>query len=1605
MKRFLHTAIILLLVLMMRLGTEAQPRLSYIIPDIGAADMNIYVELICPYDPTNMSLSSKNFGADGFFYNNPGDNVKLVCVNPGDTSKIVIGPVAISWDGRMLSSQIFVKPSVNPNSEDWDQLSSNFRIPLQVIVNGVPSNVDTFYIVKPFHFGDIRGLPDRVFGQGNLGKRSRRGAIIADSIILADTIYNVSQNDCDPVTPGNQGYLPFVLLSKGKIQGSSNTVISVNGEISAGGHGGNGGPGGGGGGGRFCDVNSGGSAGDNGGDGFTGGGLGGENRVIGGGGSYKAVGEGSGTNGALRGYSLNLVPPPNQPPGYYEASGGGTGHPFGESGRNTADGYNDDPVGGFGGGSGQTQRMNGGSGGYATNGINSRNSNGGRIHGNGMIVPLAGGSGGAGGNPQKTNPFVGTECSGSGGGGGGAIRLFAPLISNVSVSANGGNGHTGDNGADGGGGSGGAVMINVKIALNGGSLSAVGGAGSTPHGGSGRIRHDEPVWNFGPTTFPPDASVYRGPTTDTSSFVKRQFTLTGSRNPAENIHVCLKPESGSWTELAGINYNGSYWSLPVVLTGNDSLYFLSVTEDVTNPLFNMTDHLYDPLMVMSQSAANILSIIKLPIIDSDTLHTLRIIGCEGNFVDDTVFVRDTGTADLILRMDSSGFKNPMSGFSLVSPLNVVTLPPADSQRVIVRFSYQPGQKGIVRDTLLIYNNDYESRYKPWQIVFEANIDSISFDDLIYKTQQHFDVLGFNYVCIGKTSVAPFNFLNLSSISVSIANSTISPANDFTAGIWGKRIVPPGDTSTLYVTFSPTSEGLEESELYISTLECPSIIDTIKLNGIGVRTSLSFSNDVIFTNVKVGTRDTQTTALINTGTADAFITSLPNLSPPFKIIGSQPLVPVLLKSGDSLIVSFEYAPTTEGNDSTGTFMYSVMQNTSCVDTAYVTIKGNSVKPLIELNKYAIDYGLLAVCQTKLDTIIITNKGSGSVNITSKAAISGANAAFFSMISEPAIFPYQLKPGESSSYIIQFNPSVGTEGTKSADFSVTTDEPSMPVITVSLTGRSEAFHTTAPLNINFGGVPVGNNRSQVITLTNNGELDVHVIRVLSDNPDVTVVPQSAAIAGNGGTADFTVTMNFTSGGIKNAVISFIFDQPCPDSLFTNATGDGLVGDIDNTSNLDFGILAPCEDSTLTAMVTNTGTAPIVITSTPIIQGADSLIYQLSDNHFYPDTLAPGDTLWVNVIFKPSGTTDGVKQAELVFPVFMNGSNTEVTTALRGTRRSGIVTVPNLVSFGYVVINSTSGKQLVIKNNGSVDVTIESTQFTGIFGITPNPLPPTTLKPGDSIIVTVTFSPDSIKYYEDTLKFKTHTSSCDDGLDVVVNGYGAPEKVVHFSLPVLVNVSPDQTNYKIPVKGRLEDINESVSGSSFSAEISFDSTLFYPTGLTSGTLVNMSTSGKDRIISIKVDNVNISRTDSLITNIVGYTLLGDTDSTGLNWVSFKWLSGEPIGQPLLEDGSMLIQICDKGQKRLLRVGNPVQLTVLPNPADEYINVTASVLETGTHSIELMNIQGETRQLVAWDVNPESNKNYVFKIDLGGLTSGMYELILKTPMRQSAVPLFIVK
>lgn len=1667
--------------------------ISYIIPDIGTPGLNTYVEIIGP------ATRTMNFGPDLVYFDNKREQlVYIELVNPEDSTKVTISPFVVSWSGRMISVHFFVHPWVNPNSWDWQTLRPEFKIPFRVLLNGRPGNIDTFYIVKPYQFGDKSGSADRTLGAGSLGRRSRRGAMIVDSMILANDTYKVSKADCDPISEGNQGYLPFIIISLGRISGGNSTKIDGDGELR------HAGPGGGGGGGRFCDavINTS-LTGDDGGDGFTGGGPGGRNKSGPfGNNEFRNAGVGTAASGA----SLNGVGPGTAE--WYEASGGGTGHPFGLSGSGCSNGNTCDPDGGYGGGSGYQQNKAGGSGGYTTNGANSSTKNGGRVHGNDMVVPIAGGSGGASGNPNRVD-----GCSGSGGGGGGALRLCGTRISGIEISANGGPpGSVGESDV-GGGGSGGHASAMAKIGLSY-VLSRTNGQNG---GGAGRIRLDAPYFNMVNNT-PPQASIFNGPTTDTSMWVERSFNLTGSKKNDRNIRVFIKKLYGDWTELTGINANNNLWNIDIDLAKPDTIYFLVALQDVDNP--SSSQYLARPFFVMSQSAANILRVIKLPIIAGDSIVEITVPECPDSYAFDTIYLKNIGEGDLELNFQNASYSKGNLGFELVSPKVKTIVAPDDSIQVIVKYTYKDGQTDF-KDTLLIPHNDYKTDKNPWKVSLDAK--TLKIDLQSYNINPHFrlkenkaealildtvclggqtskqfylvnngdidftilemifsspnfstgaitdsslftgdstlltinfeanvtdtgeflsevivkikecpdrfdkfwaivfvtkadielasikDTFDFGEVCVGATKELFASIKNNSNFDLMLGNPFISNSQVFSANI-PNPYISKKDSTIIRLLFSPDSEGDFFSDIIAFTNDCAGDSVRFYLRGTGVKTKLQFYGLNDFGDVPVGKKDTLDIILKNNGSGVANINSIPPLSSQFKILKTTPPLPLNLKPKDSIIITIEFFPIREGRDS------SLIQGlsdvlTECKDSTSIYVYGNGVKSKIQLSKYQIDFGLIKTCETKLDTIILYNKGTGPLRIISKSTISGSDSRYFTILKEPQSLPLSLNPDDSAVYIILFNPAGSPNGVKNAILSIKTDDLTDSIINVPIKGENEKLIANiTPNPLDLGAIPIGQSQNRNITVTNNGRFDARVVAVVSNNPDVTVAPQNATILKNGGSQDFIVTFAINSKGNQSARLEFLFDEPCPDSLFVDVVAVGLEGSIEKSEQLNFGMLAPCEDSTLTYYIKNTGETPVEILSIQII-GSDASLFSFSDSITFPYNLDTNKILYRDVRFNPVNTSDGIKQAQIVAKIIINADTVDIITGLIGEKRSGLLIVPNIVAFGNVVVGSDEYITITIKNEGRQVVYIEKILpiiSSPIFSVIPDNIN-VSLQPNESINLTVKFTPTAVQFYDDSLKLAIRIKTCFDTIAIWLNGYGIPAKTVRLRLPYIYEVPTTATDFRIPVYAYLPNTSDSLSNVSFEGAFTFNLSTFYPYRITNGkityTIENLVS--KTNTIGFEIDNVNLTASDTLLTEFICVAYLGDSDTTDLLWnrLLINWKPDNLVGETITENGFISFKICKEGGKRLLLPGHPLALSINPNPINDVMNINVNILETGWHTLELYNTQGVGKILKKWFADVNFYSDYNFNFSLQDFSDGVYYIKLQSPTQSIFKQVIIIK
>jgi len=1596
----------------------------YIIPDIGAPDMAVYVEMIAPHNQKGY------FGDDGLYL--PGVDTEVQINAVQNSQYVTFGPMVVSWDGRLISTHIFIDRSANPTLTTADP---SYEVIIEITGTTVPATrTFNYFIVKPQSLGvngDISGVNETVLGDGNLGFRSPRGAMILDSLTLKPgTNYSVSVKDPDGnIANGNQGFFPAIILSKGPINGNGSTIsVSAQSKMA--------GPGGGGGGGRFDDFglfdNS---RGTDGGAGYTGGGKGGYNAssVPGQTDEYRDIGTGTGG----RGISYNGVAI-DDPTGGYEASYGGTGHPFGTVGKQSTSGNAADWQGGYGGGTGYRNSTQGGAGGFATVGGGANvtgGTTGGKIHGNIMSIPLAGGSGGAGGNPQGLSAE-----SGEGGGGGGAIKLFGSEVRNIKIDANGHNGTDGDGSADGGPGSAGAISLMGKVGISGFDLTASGGSRSGRTGGSGRIRFDGFNGNTDPSFTPSDVSKYRGISTDTSNYIKPRHRLFGTHKPNGQVKLYQKSKTTDWTMIADFPSLSLGWVSPLNYDVNheDEYYIVAVQEETRI----VDDYTYQPGFVLSQAATNILRFGE-PEIYCPKDTSFDLINCANVVYEDSIQIQSIGGDFLnIIVEDKWVFGD--RGFEILNLGDYDISPQSPDSLFYINFRYTKlaGQSGIITDTLILYNNSPTKDSCRIAVSINLQDAKITFRNQANNTE--IDTLDLGTICVGDIATGKFNIRNDSDFDLTnlrLVKSGNGQEIDFTLSPTTIPVIGFSLNSLIDVSFQDLGNNAFVNgvsiEVVVYSDECPDPIDSLVIFIKVVTSELTLSEadrSLDFGSVPVGQTKDMTVTMTNTGDRPALITNPLPVNNPFSFVSSSEALPFTLnpiKLDATAKIDFTYrlSPTASGDFIDSTLFESLedIPTGSCNYDIEMYLTGTSTVAEISFID-TLDFGLMYECQDSTADRFITNESEFTIAIdTANARFSGGDLAFFKFLAKPRTINVQ------NQFRIKYEPPVKptTAGIKQSKIEFELDPTTGETFEIVVKAEVDTFLVDylpgKPIDYDLGDIPVGFDVApQKLRITNNGKLPRTVTGVTFPPSSKLTVNHTLGLPitiAPGGFEEFDVDIDLMVGdeGPFREDIIFNFVQ-CNNELPVTVIANGVKGELEIVTDLNLGDLPPCFDLSIPVLFRNKGDADISLDSV-IIEENGVEIYRLLN---MPQTLTvlPGANAYQEDIkIKKSGLKVGsVYNATLKAYTTENKLFQEYPPkAITANIKSGLIITPQPVDFGGVGSGQSKTISVTIEKDPAVQFSdtasfradiIRSNMKKGFNEYQFNSPDSLFLIGGDNQPKSfdIVFNPTINQNYDDTLDVKVSINGCEFFMPLAIKGTALAGDTLLIYTKDMIGVEPDIDNYRIPIYGKLKSadigIDKTASIEISNLDIDFNKTIFFPMTITNGTFTKRETDGASTLLSISMDNpVTVNSTDEVIlTELVGPTMLGNvkdnlfhlnatpsiTDSTGISTI-------------IATSSFFNLTVCSEGGDRLLEYTDGFNFTLIKS--FESFVIDAHLVEPGLHRVRIMNMTGKT-ELIEEIVRLNSDKNdYSIEYDTSNLSSGVYYVLFETPARYKTHKLIIIK
>lgn len=941
-----------------------------------------------------------------------------------------------------------------------------------------------------------------------------------------------------------------------------------------------------------------------------------------------------------------------------------------------------------------------------------------------MTVPVAGGSGGASGNPQSA--ISGT--SGYGGGGGGAVVLYsmADIVNAGSVEAKGANGGTGvGTGApNGGSGSGGYVGLGTKVrGSTGGTANVSGGAasGGFGAGGAGRLRSD----GFTSTPTAPGGSRYTGPAIDSLTFVQsRIFTLQGTYNGTAGVglRVYMKNDnSPGWTLLGAPTTSGTTWSLNFTATaGSGNYYFVAMQQVPSN-----TTGQYDaqPSWVLSQAAANIIKVDLTAKINTDkTTDNFTDLACETERIDS---VKVFNTGDDVLRVTPS-LALGTQGFTILPPMDApFTLAPDSSVYIKIRFV--PTAPGVKSDTLVLANNDKRAGMNPKKVTLVARKLTI---------RPYFDKAEFDFGDVCKDSTitrsiwlhyqgdVPATLQQVTRIATGLTSFTLLPI----AGL--PRTMNSGDSIELKVTFRPTSAGLSSDQFQAAIGPCNQL-DTFSVKGNGTLTQVTITPDTIkFGDVRISTPSSRIFKVINSGTVAGKITKI-ILTPPdpaFQLT-TDPTGTMLVPS-QQVSGTITFTPS-EAKDYQ--VQISAVIDGLCPDTTSAVVTGRGVTSLLFLSRRDISISAdpcNSPAPATTDTLTLYNLGTASAKVDAITSLHGLVGA----TTNPSL-PEDLAPGDSIVITISWTPTAAGTFTDSLRITTESEDPKQREIFGGLTLIREEWDvallkgdgSALPAEVDLGNiykctVPVKFD----LSIKNAGTVNDTATVTLLKGSEFTLAPVAPTYTVDAGTSQgISVTFNsLTQGTYRDTLVyrSMICNRL--DSVPFVATFFSLD---DNAPDIDFGKKNVGVPAVKPVSVTNTSTTPNNVRYH--IVGAEihppTAPFVLSAPIAYPQEIAPGESFSQNVTFTPPAIGDYT--AELWYIIDSPCPDT-IRVQLKGKGiQSNVLVQPSALNFGTKYVCQDDSTLIVtIKNIGLAPFQLQGVTIDGTDKVAfevksaPTPLP---------------------------------------------------------------------------------------------------------------------------------------------------------------------------------------------------------------------------------------------------------------------------------------------
>lgn len=631
----------------------------------------------------------------------------------------------------------------------------------------------------------------------------------------------------------------------------------------------------------------------------------------------------------------------------------------------------------------------------------------------------------------------------------------------------------------------------------------------------------------------------------------------------------------------------------------------------------------------------------------------------------------------------------------------------------------------------------------------------------------------------------------STLSVTSTTLTGTDADEFSiTGGGGSFSLSSGESHTIYVQFSPSSEGSKSASLSISSNDADENPSYISLSGTGttIPNISALPNPAYYGNVLVWSYSDNTIVVSNDGTGDLAVSSTTITGPQsgeYDIHsggGSFTLAPGATRN---IVVRFN--PSSTGSKDAS---LSLSNNDPNENPYHIALNGSGVQPDIDVSPGSMNYGDVEITGSSTETFVISNTGGATLSVTS-SNITGTNQDEFSITSGGGSFT--LSPGATRNLDVRFNPA--STGVKSATLRIASDDPDEVPKDIALVGNGIALPdiSVSPDPVDCGIAVTGSYSDNTITVGNDGTgtLSVSTTTLTGTHAGEFSIQSGGGTSSiiPGGTHDVIVRFSPASSGSKNASLQISSNDPDENPFTISLIGTGVEIPVPSINvspdSHNYGDVYVDSIITRTFVVKNNGVAELSVTLVSIT-GENSEEFSIigGGSSF---SLAPEATHNIDISFGPASA--GLKNAGLHFESNDPDQNTyDVKLSGNGLVIPDIAISPESKDYGDVIIGSGSAQIFTITNEGTGSLSVTSSIITGThsgeFNIAAGDSS-FILTPGSYHDIEVSFNPDSTGSKNGILRIISDDPD-ESPLDIILTGNGV-------DVPVpFINIEPQSYNY---------------------------------------------------------------------------------------------------------------------------------------------------------------------------------------------------------------------